>query len=458
MLYCGPKKQASFSKPRCTQRGNTLLAKIWRLVLYLYGGGFTLLLPVIFLRLWLRSLRLPAYRHRWLERLGQVPLPPLEKGIWFHAVSVGEALSMVPLVRRFHMLSPEAPILITTTTPTGSERVQMAFKDELGKRIYHCYFPYDIPWVWSRFFQRVKPALLVLMETELWPQLLAQCASRGIPICIANARLSLRSVQRYQWLGQCLPQMLQTLDVLAVQSALDAKRYAQLGVPQVKIVETGNIKFDLPLPCYLQEAGGELRKELGSERRIWIASSTHEGEEAIVLRVHKKLRSLFDDLLLILVPRHPDRFNKVAQLCTQEGFQIARRSKKQTCHANMEVYLGDTMGELLLLYAASDVAFVGGSFAKVGGHNLLEPAALGLPVLTGPQLFNFIAISHMLVEAKGARVVENEVMLEHTLAQLFTDPREREAQGRYAKAVVTQNKGALEKVLQLILRYFPSEG
>lgn len=423
---------------------------IWRILQSVYTVIFTCLLPVVFFRLWVRSLRLPAYRRRWAERLGIIPLPPLEDVMWLHAVSVGEAIAAIPLVHRFHQQYPKSPILITTTTPTGSDRVQAAFKDMLGKHIYHCYLPYDLPFILNRFFKRVKPKLLILMETEIWPNLLQACKARQLPVLIANGRLSPVSMRRYQRLGGLMKWIVSPISAVAAQSAMDVERFARLGVAPEKICDTGNIKFDLQLPAYLPEAGGLLRQELGNERLIWIAASTHETEEAIALNVYQALKPRFPELLLFLVPRHPDRFNKVANLCLDRGFNVARRSLKQSTTTQTDVYVGDTMGELPLFYAASDVAFVGGSFVAVGGHNLLEPAALGLPVISGPQLFNFVAISQMLIGAKGALAVNNEAELTAALAELLASEERRTSMGTHAQKVVEENKGALDKLLHVI--------
>lgn len=427
---------------------------VLRFLRWLYSAIFICLLPWVFFRLWVRSLKFPAYRRRWLERLGQVPLPPLEEVLWVHAVSVGEAVSAIPLIHRFRAQYPQTAILVTTTTPTGSERVQVAFKDMLGKQIYHCYLPYDLPWALRSFFQRIKPKLLVLMETEIWPNLLQACQQRDLPVLIANGRLSPSSARRYGWLGKQMAGILRSVSGVAAQSALDAKRFHNLGVNKAHIWETGNIKFDLQLPPYLQEAGAEFRADLGSSRLIWIAASTHEGEESIMLSVYRSLKKKFPQLLLLLVPRHPDRFNKVANLCLEGGFQLVRRSQKQSCTQETDIFLGDTMGEMPLFYAASDVAFVGGSLVPVGGHNLLEPAALGLPVLTGPQLFNFVAISDMLVAAKGATIVANEAALTTQLQLLFENGELRETQGKQAKMVVEENRGALDQLMALINKFW----
>lgn len=420
-----------------------------------YTSILMLMLPWIFIRLWVRGLKFHAYRDRWLERLGGVPLPPLEKVIWLHAVSVGESMAAIPLIRRLQS-DYGAPILITTMTPTGSERIQAAFKDQLGKQIYHCYCPYDYPFAINRFFSRIKPRLCILMETELWPNLLHACAIRRIPVIIANGRLSPTSVKRYGWLRGFMRNLLLPIRAIAAQSHIDAMRFVRLGYPAAQIWETGNIKFDLQLPAYLNEAGGDLRNELGRERWVLIAASTHDTEEALMLQVYQKLKSLIPQLLLFLVPRHPDRFNKVAHLCQDRGLTIVRRSQKIACTDKTDVFLGDTMGEMPLFYAASDVAFVGGSFVPVGGHNLLEPAALGLPVLTGPHLFNFVYISELLVEAKGATIVHNETEMVNALLSLFNNAELRLQQGQNAKRVVEQNKGALDKLMVLIGQTVPA--
>ncbi|MGE4349462.1 MAG: lipid IV(A) 3-deoxy-D-manno-octulosonic acid transferase [Candidatus Berkiella sp.] len=422
----------------------------WHCFRWLYSLLITLLLPFIFLRLWLRGFSLPAYRLRWAERLGFVPFPPMDNLIWVHAVSVGEVISAIPLIKGLLLQHPTASLLVTTTTPTGSERVQVAFKDILGKRIYHCYLPYDFPFAFNNFFSRLKTKLLIVMETELWPNLLHNCYRRNIPVVIINGRLSPVSVKRYRWLGTMMKEMSRPIQKVAAQSEIDKKRFISLGFDAHKVSNTGNIKFDFELPAYLPQEGEKLRHLLGQERFVWIAASTHEGEESAVLKVYQALKTQFPKVLLFLVPRHPDRFEKVASLCEDAGLHIKRRSKKQMPEPNTDVYLGDTMGELPLFYAASDLAFVGGSLQPIGGHNLLEPAALGLPVLTGPHLFNFVEISQKLVIAGGTVIVQDALALEQQLKILIADTHKRQELGQNAKAVVQNNKGALEKVLTLL--------
>jgi len=425
----------------------------WHVTRLFYSLLIVMLLPLIFLKLWVKGFKLPIYRQRWLERIGVVPFPPLDNLVWVHAVSVGEAISAVPLVKKMLERYPDISILLTTTTPTGSERVQAAFKDMLGHRVYHCFMPYDFPFAYPLFFSRVKPKALIIMETEIWPNLLSACDKRNIPITIANGRLSPLSAKRYAWLGSVMHKMVQPIKQVAAQSELDAQRFRNLGFVEKGVMNTGNIKFDFELPSYLQKDGQELKSQLGENRLVWIAASTHEGEEAFILEAYKNLKKQCDDLLLLLVPRHPDRFNKVANLCHDSGLSIIRRSSKQAATNEVDVFLGDTMGEMMLFYAASDIVFVGGSLEPIGGHNLLEPAALGLPITTGHYLFNFIEISEKLMDAQGLRIVNNQQDLENNLLALIMNKELRQSMGAKAIAVVEDNKGALDRLLGLLDKY-----
>jgi 3-deoxy-D-manno-octulosonic-acid transferase len=414
----------------------------------LYSVLFYLLLPAVFLRLLWRSRKAPAYRRRWGERFALFRSTADERPIWVHAVSVGETLAAVPLVRALQGRHPGSPVLMTTTTPTGSERVRAAF----GDSVRHVYAPYDLPGVVRRFLHRVRPRLVIVMETELWPNLYQALRARGIPLLVVNARLSPRSAAGYRRLGRLTRATIRCIDVIAAQSAADAERYAALGAASSQVVTTGNIKFDLSLAEDLVQAGRSLRLELGAERPAWIAASTHEGEEAQILVAHRQLLARWPDLLLILVPRHPERFDRVAMLCGEQGFSVARRSWREV-RPDAQIYLGDTMGELMRLYAAADAAFVGGSLVPVGGHNLLEPAALGLAPISGPHLFNFQQIGQLLTDAETLLVAHDAAELAARIERLLADPAERRSAGRRARAVVEANRGALERTLALIGRY-----
>lgn len=415
----------------------------------LYSILFALMLPVIFLRLIMKSVKSPAYRYRWQERLGCSKIH-LKNSIWVHAVSVGEAISAVPFIKGLQKSYPHLPIVITTMTPTGSERVKAAFEKELNQTIFHVYVPYDIPFAVRNFLKRMSPNILILMETEIWPNLITECRKQQIPMLIANARLSPQSLKHYKAGRMVVRPLMDKVTFIAAQSQMDAKRFIEIGAQPEKVKNMGNVKFDISWPDDILEKGKLLRTQLGEARKVWIAASTHEGEEEIILSVYQKLKPQFPGLLLLLVPRHPPRFEKVAGLCEAKGLITVKRTAGNACLPETDVFLGDTMGEMGIFYAASDIAFVGGSFTPIGGHNLLEPAALGLPILTGPHLHNFVYISEVLLAAKGAILVENEETLVNMLSGLLRDPKLCQALGDKALAVVKENKGALNRLLTLV--------
>lgn len=408
---------------------------------FLYTVLLYLTIPFILLRLLWRSRRLPAYRQRWLERFGFSS--PISHAIWIHAVSVGEIQAAIPLIQT---LKNQYLILVTTTTPTGSQRIREVFGDQVS----HVYLPYDLPGALRRFLARAKPKLLILMETELWPNLLHACQQRAIPVILANARLSDSSTAGYQRFSHLTQRMLSQLTVIAAQSPVDAERFLALGANPQHMQVIGNIKFDSSLPADLPKKSSELRAQWGAERPIWIAASTHPGEEEQILEAFTLIKPKYPQLLLVLVPRHPDRFNSVATLCQQYAYTVARRSCHEKCTSQTEIYLGDTLGELLLLYAASDVAFVGGSLVPVGGHNVLEPALLRLPIITGPYQFNFADITRLLVEADALDQVTRVSQLAESVENLLRDAPRRQQMGDRAYNVVVQNRGALARLLVIV--------
>ncbi|MDG4552305.1 MAG: lipid IV(A) 3-deoxy-D-manno-octulosonic acid transferase [Candidatus Contendobacter sp.] len=411
----------------------------------LYTGLLYLLLPVALLRLYWRGRRDAGHRRRWAERFGFVPAAPSTGCLWLHAVSVGETRAALPLIRALLERYPGLPLLVTTTTLTGSRQVRAA----LGERVGHVYAPYDLPGAVTRFLRRTRPRLAVIMETELWPNLLRQCAVAGVPVLIANARLSERSARGYGWVGWLTAVMLRDITLVAAQAEADAERFRALGAPRVRV--TGNLKYDLTLPDDLPERGWRLRREwLGESRPVWIAASTHAGEDEHVLEAFARLRARWPELLLFLVPRHPERFDAVAALCRQRGFDVVRRSEQRSRAPDTTVFLGDSMGELLLFYAAADLAFVGGSLVPTGGHNVLEPALLGLPVLFGPQMFNFTEASERLLAAKAAWRVADAVELAAAVDRLLADPELRQGAGQRGRAVVERHRGALVALLSCI--------
>ena len=353
---------------------------------YIYIVLSYLMMPFILLRLFWKSIKTPAYIKRFPERFGFFE-KKMERCIWIHAVSVGETIAAAPLIKACLNLYPHLPIVLTSTTPTGYERAKAIF----GKsNIVFGYLPYDLPGSVQRFLNRINPCIAIFIETELWPNLLHACRKRNIPSFLANARLSERSAAAYQKLGSLTRQMFANLSHIAAQAQPDANRFIQLGASKNSVSVCGNLKFDVSIPENILEKGKQLRETLGENRLVWIAASTHQGEEELVLKAYAKLRHQLPKLLLILVPRHPERFRSVEALCKKFDFSVAARSRKEPILDTTQIYLGDTMGEMMMMYAASDFAFVGGSFVKVGGHKLLEPAAVGKAAIrpVSFQLFN----------------------------------------------------------------------
>ncbi|MEG5265432.1 lipid IV(A) 3-deoxy-D-manno-octulosonic acid transferase [Pseudomonas sp. JDS28PS106] len=410
---------------------------------------FHLGLPLIALRLWLRGRKAPAYRQRIGERFA-LGLPAMQPGgIWVHAVSVGESIAAAPMIRALLKQYPDAPITVTCMTPTGSERIRALFAAE--PRVQHCYLPYDLPWAAARFLDRVQPRLGIFMETELWPNHIHQCARRGIPVIIANARLSERSARGYGRFSKLTGPMLAEISGFAVQTEAEAQRFLKLGARPECVTVTGSIKFDLTIDPQLPLSAARLRTDWqADERPVWIAASTHAGEDESMLAAHRQLLASHPDALLILVPRHPERFGSVHDLCLQQGFVTVRRSSGQAVTTGISVLLGDTMGELLFLYALADVAFVGGSLVPNGGHNLLEPAALAKPVLSGPHLFNFLEIAAMLREAGALQEVNDAAALAAAVQRLIDRPEMANAMADAGLRVMKANQGALQRLLDLI--------
>ncbi|HDS1736230.1 lipid IV(A) 3-deoxy-D-manno-octulosonic acid transferase [Pseudomonas sp. BP8] len=412
----------------------------------LYTLLFHLALPLVALRLFLRARKAPAYGQRVGERFA-CKLPAMRQGgIWVHAVSVGESIAAAPMVRALLKAYPDLPITLTCMTPTGSERIQALFADE--PRVQHCYLPYDLPWAAGRFLDHVQPRLGIIMETELWPNHIHQCAKRGIPVALANARLSARSARGYGRFAKLTRPMLAEMSLIAVQTETEAERFRRLGARAECVQVTGSIKFDLKIDEQLLPRARQLRAQWGAmQRPVWIAASTHEGEDALILQAHRQVLERHADALLILVPRHPERFNTVHELC-REQFATVRRSCAEAVSSETRVLLGDTMGELLFLYALADIGFVGGSLVATGGHNPLEPAALALPVIMGPHVFNFLEISAMLRDAGALQSVDDGQGLALAVCRLVEAPQEARRMGEAGRAVMQANQGALQRLLE----------
>lgn len=417
----------------------------------LYTALLYLIQPFVWLRLLLRSRKAPAYRKRWAERYGFCRGKVAPDGIMLHSVSVGETLAAIPLVRALRHRYPTIPIIVTTMTPTGSERVQSAF----GKNVHHVYLPYDLPGSMNRFLDTVRPKLVIVMETELWPNMIAALHERKIPLVIANARLSERSAKGYKKLGDFTRRLMSRITLIAAQNEEDAGRFLELGLKRSQLTVTGSLKFDISVTPELAARAITLRRQWAPRRKVWIATSTHDGEESIILDAHRQLLAKFPDLLLILVPRHPERFKDAKVLVQKGGFSFTLRSSGEIPSNSTQVVIGDSMGELMLLYGIADLAFVGGSLVERGGHNPLEPAAHAIPVLMGPHIFNFKDICARLQQADGLITVNDAESLVSEITTLLTDEDYRLYYGRHAVEVLHQNQGALQRLLQLLQPYLP---
>jgi 3-deoxy-D-manno-octulosonic-acid transferase len=417
----------------------------------LYSLLTWLLLPVSLLRLWWRGRKAPAYRLRWRERLGfygAAPAPAAAGCVVFHAVSVGEVHAAQPLIESFMQQHPTLQLLLTTSTPTGSARVTALF----GERVTHVYLPWDLPGATRRFLRRFQPRLLVLLETELWPNLLRACREQGCAVVLANARLSAKSARGYARVAGLTRPMLQGLALVAAQAEADGQRFLQLGLPPAALVINGSLKFDVALDAGRLARAAALRQQW-PQRPVWIAASTREGEDARVLEAAQLLWQQLPQALLLLVPRHPERFASAGAQAAALGLRVQYFSQGTGLAAETQVLVGDTMGDMVLYYGLADVAFVGGSLVDTGCQNIIEPAAMGLPVLTGPSLYNFQRVSELLVAAGGQTVVADPAELAQQLLLLLTDAAERERRGRLGRAEVERNQGAAQRLAALLTPY-----
>ncbi|MDX1552043.1 MAG: lipid IV(A) 3-deoxy-D-manno-octulosonic acid transferase [Marinobacter sp.] len=417
---------------------------------FLYSLFFRIALPFVLLRLWWIGRTNPEAFVRWQERLGYVEASD-EPVIWVHAVSVGETIAAAPLVRALLRRNPDIPVLMTAMTPTGSARAKALF----GDQVRYAFSPYDTPGAVRRFVDRVRPRALVIMETELWPNMISLSKQRDVPIFLINARLSARSAQGYERVASLVKPLLLSISWIAAQADEDAGRFLRIGARPDSVSVTGSIKFDVEISDELRSLSSGLRHRLGRARPVWIAASTHEGEDRQIMEAHQQIMTLYPDALLVIVPRHPERFDDVAELAHSMGLAVQRRSASgnggESDENSCQVYVGDTMGELLMLYGACDIAFVGGSLIERGGHNPLEPAAWGMPVLSGPHIFNFETIYNRLEAGAGLYITPSSEALAQCVLQLIADKPAAENAGRNALAVVNANRGALEKVVDGIV-------
>ncbi|MBV7388759.1 lipid IV(A) 3-deoxy-D-manno-octulosonic acid transferase [Pasteurellaceae bacterium TAE3-ERU1] len=417
---------------------------------WVYTALLYCLQPVVWLYLLLRSRKNPAYRARIGERYGFYgkAVPPQPGGVLIHAVSVGETLAAAPLIHALLARYPNLPITVTSVTPTGSARVKALF----GERVAHYYLPYDLPDAMARLFNFVQPRLCLVMETEIWANFIHQAHKRDVPFMIINARLSARSAQRYGYFKTALASVWQEISLIAAQDEQSAVRYRTLGVADNKVKTLGNLKYDIELNPAVAEKIDSWRHawQLGA-RKVWIAGSTHQGEDELLIQAHQRLLATRPDALLIIVPRHPERFEQVVELLNRAGLATTRLSDNTPPHAETQVILGDTMGELMALYGISDVAFVGGSLQPVGGHNPLEPLAFKLPVISGEYVFNFTDVYDKLRAVDGVMIVNSAPeAIAQALIKCLNEPHFASALGARGEQVLAQNRGALSRVLSLI--------
>ncbi len=405
------------------------------------------LLPLVLLRQFILGFRTPAYWSRWPERFGYVPFHSQSQPLfWLHAVSVGEVEAATPVIDRLLIEPSRFKIVITTVTPTGSEAVKRRF----GDTITHHYLPYDLPGAVQRFLERLKPSVCVIMETELWPNLYHYCHLVNAPVVLINARMSLKSLAGYKKFPFLLKETFSNVARVLAQTETDANRFVLAGCEREKVSVSGNLKFDVNLP---EGAGAQaqlLRNELFSDRPVWIADSTHEKEEKLLLDVHETILEQNENSCFILATGRRRRSDGVSGLCLQRGLNVVRKSVGDKCTESTQIFILDTLGELQSYYACADIALVGGSLVTAGGHNMLEPASLGVPVITGVHLENFQEISNLLIEAKAMIVVKNEFEFLEKTMQLFGDSDLRKHMGGNGKKVVTSNRGNIEEVLKTL--------
>jgi 3-deoxy-D-manno-octulosonic-acid transferase len=418
-----------------------------------YTALLYLLTPLVLYRLAARGFKYHGYFARWRERFGFFPDPGIRDSIWIHAVSLGEVNAAVPLIEALMRRYRDSRFVITTVTPTGSERVLQLF----GDRVFHVYLPYDLTTAVRRFLDRVRPRLAVIMETEIWPNLFMTCAERAISIVIANARLSEKSLRGYWPIQPLARRAIRCASFTAAQSASDGERLRALGAPSERLAVVGNLKFDMNVPAEIVERGREFRFAAGADRPVWIAASTHEGEELIVLKAHAEVLRRFPDALLLIAPRHPERFKALSTACKAFGFRTATRSEERNADRAKQCFVVDSMGELLRFYAAADVAFVGGSLVSVGGHNLLEPAALARPVIVGPHTFNFAEVTEDLIKAGAALRIANGDALGPAVVRLLSRDIERRTMGEAAHRVMERERGAVERTMAIVERVLLEE-
>ncbi len=441
---------------------------------FLYTSLYYLLTPLLFLRLLLKHRKSADYKTlrqplRLAERLGIFTSPefaPVRQPVWIHTVSIGEFLATRPLINKLLEDYPDYPLVITCSTTTGSTQIIKTFAQEIVKqRIFHCYLPYDLPGSVCRFLNRINPSMGLIMETEIWPNLLMECERRKLSVWLLNARMSARSAKGYTRFGWLTKNTLQKFTGIAAQDILDSGRLKELGADENTLHITGSIKFDIKVQPEDIAAGQVLHRQLHWQTKmVLMAASTHKGEDEQILAVFQNLRVKHPELVLLMVPRHPERFQSVYQMLKENpwGLKVTKRTEIASASVkeqmiSLDILLGDSMGEMMRYFACSDLVFMGGTLVPVGGHNILEPAALELPIVYGPHIFNFYAINELFLQYQAARQVQDTTELEQVLDSLLSDKDQRNSMAKKAHQLIEQNAGALDKIMALIKPYFDNE-
>lgn len=415
----------------------------------IYTLIFTLLTPFILLRLYWKGIKTPAYRQRWQERLGVYNQKHPKNTLWFHAVSLGEAEAVFPLIKQLQSAYPQQSILVTTTTVTGSSRIQSV----LGSTVSHVYLPYDTPCALQRFFGHFQPKIAVIMEKEMWPNLFSECGKRKLPLFIINARLSEKSAHHYKKISRLVHPTLRNVTHILAQTEEDRQHFIHIGAAQNKVTVSGNLKFDITPSKSLLAQGKSLKDTLFNKRFVWVVASTHKGEEARLINCYQSLKKTIPELLLLLVPRHPERFSEVKALVNEKKLQLVMRSSHQNCSPETDVYIADTVGELKMLYAAADICFVGGSLLPVGGHNILEPLSVGTPTLFGSYMFNFKEITAHVIAQKACIQCKTEDEVVLNIKNLYKNKPDRELLTQNGHSFLQKNTGAMKSTLQTLNPY-----
>jgi len=405
-----------------------------------------LLAPVVIAMEAWKALWNPEYRGRLPQRLGLDGPQPPGPCVWLHGVSVGEVQAAAALIRELRKQFPDLPVVVTTVTPTGAQRARALF----GDTVFHCYLPYDLPGAVRRFLDRTRPRVAIILETEIWPTLYHALGTRGIPLVMASARVSTRSVDRYRRLASLFRTTLSHGILIGAQTPADAERFRIIGAAPDRVRVTGNVKFDMEIPAAAVEAGRAFRRRVAADRPVWIAGSTHDGEEEAVLAAHAIVRQRHPHALLILVPRHPQRFEAVRVLLRKRGVEFASRSAGEEPRPDHTVFLVDTLGELQMFYAAADVAFVAGSLVPIGGHSLLEPAVLGLPMLSGPYNHNAQDVADLFEQCGALRVARSKEDLAQKACDWFDDPARARSDGERGRQAVAQSRGAVTRLVAMV--------